>query len=86
MYRVAKYFKMPQTWNDLLARNKQLKKDMGFGKWNAIESAAGELQKYNLDLVGIQEVGVKGRDIKQQTTINFLYKIEKSQQLRSRNC
>jgi hypothetical protein len=45
---------------------------MRFGTWNirslfrvgAIKSVVGELQKYKLDLVGVQEVGGKWRDIK----------------------
>jgi hypothetical protein len=31
----------------------------------------GELEKYKLDLVGVQEVRGKGKDIKQQTIIHF---------------
>jgi hypothetical protein len=54
---------------------------MRFGTWNirslcwvgAIKSAVGELERYKLDLVGVQEVmwEGKGSDIKQQTTIHF---------------
>jgi hypothetical protein len=62
-----------------LAQLKQWKKDMRFGAWNVrslcrvgtIKSLVRELQKYKLDLVGVQRSGGKGRDIKQQTTIYF---------------
>jgi hypothetical protein len=61
----TKCFKLPQTWTDSLAQPKQWKKDMRFGTWNvrslcrvvAIKSVVGELKKYKLDLVGVQEVG-----------------------------
>jgi exonuclease III len=47
-----------------MAWPKQWKKDMRFGTWNvsslcrvgAIKSVVGELEKYKLDLVGVQEV------------------------------
>jgi hypothetical protein len=73
---------------------------MRFGTWNgrslcrvgAIKSVVGELEKYKLDLEGIQEVRWegKGRDIKQQTFIHFSmekeqdfsYIIESFQQLK----
>jgi hypothetical protein len=38
------------------------------------KSAAGELEKHKLDLMGVQEVnrfGGNGRDIKQQITMHF---------------
>jgi hypothetical protein len=38
---------------------------------SSIKSVVGELEKYKLDLVGVQEVRWKGRDIKQQTIIPF---------------
>jgi hypothetical protein len=58
-----KCFKVPQTWTDSLARPKQWKKDMRFGTLNvrseyrvgAIKSVVGELEKYKLDLVGVQK-------------------------------
>jgi hypothetical protein len=61
---VTKYFKVPRTWTDSLIRPKHWKKDMRFGAWNvrslcrvdAIKSVVGELEKYKLDLVGVQEV------------------------------
>jgi hypothetical protein len=37
----------------------------------AIKSVVGELERYKLDIVGIQEVRWEGEDIKQQTTIHF---------------
>jgi hypothetical protein len=53
---------------DSLARPKQWKKDMRFGTWNirslcrvgTIKSVVGELEKYKLDLVGVQEVRWEG--------------------------
>jgi hypothetical protein len=64
LFTVAKCFKAPRTWTDSLARPKQWTKDMRFGTWNvrslyrvgAIKSVVGELGKYKLDLVGVQEV------------------------------
>jgi hypothetical protein len=54
---------------------------MRFGTWNvrslyrvgAMRSLVGELEKYKLALVGVQEVRWegKGRDIKQHTIIHF---------------
>jgi hypothetical protein len=54
-----------------------MEKDMRFGTWKvrslcrvgAIGSVVRELEKYTLDLVGWE-----GRDMKQQTTINFSMK------------
>jgi hypothetical protein len=59
-----KCYKVPWTWTDFLAWPKQWKKDMKLGAWNirslcrmgAIKSVVGELEKYKLDLVGLQEV------------------------------
>jgi hypothetical protein len=50
--------------NDSLAQHKQWKNDMRFGTLNvrsryrvgAIKSVVGKLERYKLDLVGIQEV------------------------------
>jgi hypothetical protein len=61
MFIVTKCFKAPQTW-------KQRKKDVRFGTWNvrtlcrvsAIKSVVGELERYKLDLVGVQEVRCEG--------------------------
>jgi hypothetical protein len=60
--------KVPWTWTDSLAQPKQIKKDMRFGNWNvrslcrvgAIKSVVGELEKYKLDLVALQEVRWEG--------------------------
>jgi exonuclease III len=57
---------------------------MRFGTWNvrslyrvgAIKSVVGELEKYKLDLMGVQEVRWEGGDIKQQTIYIFLWKRE----------
>jgi hypothetical protein len=65
---VAKCFKTLRTWTDSLARSKHWEKDMRFGTWNvrslyrlgAIKSVVGELEKYKLDLVGVQEVRWEG--------------------------
>jgi hypothetical protein len=56
--------KASQTWNDSLAQPKQWKKDKRFGSWNvrslcrvgAIKSVVGELEKYKLDSMRVQEV------------------------------
>jgi hypothetical protein len=66
---ITKCFKVPQTWTDSLVQSKHWKKDMRFGTWyvrslyrvGAIKSVVGELEKYKLDLVGVQRLGGKGR-------------------------
>jgi hypothetical protein len=80
---VMKCFKAPWTWTDSLAQPKQWKKDMRFDTWNvrslywvgAIKSVVGELEKYKLDLVGVQEVGRGGISNSRQLYI-FLWKRE----------
>jgi hypothetical protein len=65
---VTKCFKVHQTWTDSLVQPKHWKKDMRFCTWNvmslyrvgAIKSVVGELEKYKLDLVGVQK-GLVGR-------------------------
>ena len=55
---------VPRTWTDPLVRSKQLKRDMGFGtssvrslyRSDSLATAARELARYTLDLVGVQEV------------------------------
>jgi len=52
------------TWIDPLVQTKQWKKDVRIGTWNlkslyragSLTAAARELQRYKLDLVGVQEV------------------------------
>jgi hypothetical protein len=59
-----KCFKVPWTWTGSLAQPKHWKKDMRSGTWNvrslyragAMKSVVGELEKYKLGLVGVQEV------------------------------
>jgi len=54
----------PRTWSDTLVRPKKRKIDMRFVTWNvrslyrtgSLTSAARELARYKLDLVGVQEV------------------------------
>ena len=54
----------PRTWTDTLVQPKQQKMDMRFGTWNvrnlyrtgSLTTAARELARYKLDLVGVQEV------------------------------
>jgi hypothetical protein len=61
---VTKRFKAPPIWTDSLTRPKHWKKDMRFGIWNVRSlygrrsqvSSGGELEKYKLDLVGVQDV------------------------------
>jgi len=64
-YHVAKHSKgKPRNWTDTLVRSKQRKRDMRFGTWNvrsvyrarSFTTAAMELARYKLDLVGVQEV------------------------------
>jgi exonuclease III len=55
---------MPRGWTDPLVHPKQWKSDMRFDTWNvrslywsgSLTTAAGELARYKLDLVGVQEV------------------------------
>jgi hypothetical protein len=62
-----------------IKRPKQWKKDMRFGTWNvkslcrvgAIKSVVGELEKYRLDLVGVQEVRWEGEGY--QTAENYTF-------------
>jgi exonuclease III len=62
-----------------LAKPKQWEKDMRFGTWNIrslcgvgkIKSVVGELQKYKLDLVGVQEVRWEGEGC--QTAHNRIF-------------
>jgi exonuclease III len=56
---------------------------MRFGTWNvkslyrvgAIKSVVGELEKYKLDLVGVQEVRWEGEGY--QTVDNYTFSMEK---------
>jgi exonuclease III len=72
---------MPQTWTDSLAQHKQWKKDMIFGNWNsrslcrvgAIKSVVRELERYKLDLVGVQEVRWEGEGYQTADNYTFLY-------------
>jgi hypothetical protein len=72
-------FKARRTWTNSLARFKQWEKGMRFDSWNirclckvgAIKSVAGELEKYKLDLVEVQEVRWEGEGY--QTADNYIY-------------
>jgi exonuclease III len=76
-----KCFKAPWTWTDSLAQPKQWKKDMRFGTWNvrslyrvgAIKSVVGELEKYKLDLGGVQEVRWEGKGYQTADNYTFFY-------------
>jgi hypothetical protein len=54
----------PQTWTDTLVQPKKHKRDRRFGTWNvrnlyrvgSLTSAARELARYKLDIVGVTEV------------------------------
>jgi hypothetical protein len=78
---VTKCFKTPRTWTDSLARPKHWKKDMRFGTWNvrslcrvgAIKSVVGELEKYKLDLVRVQEVRWEGEGYQTADNYTFFY-------------
>jgi exonuclease III len=58
-----------------------MKNDMRFGTWNirslyrvgAIKSAVGELEKYKLDLVGVQEVRWEGEGYQIEDIYIFFY-------------
>jgi hypothetical protein len=60
-----KHEHLPRTWIDTLVRNKQRKRDIGFDTLNvrslyragSLTEAARELTRYEMDLVGVQEVG-----------------------------
>jgi len=66
-----------------LARPKQWEKDIRFDTWNvrslcrvgAIKSVVGELQKYKLDLVGVEEVRWEGEVY--QTADNYTLSMKK---------
>jgi len=55
---------VPRTWTDPLARSKQCERDLTFGTWNVrslyrsgyLTTAARELARYKLNLVGAPEV------------------------------
>ena len=61
---VTKHKQVPHTYTDLLVRPTQWKRNMRFGTWNVrslympfpLITAARELARYQLDLVGVQEV------------------------------
>jgi hypothetical protein len=77
----AKCFKVSRTWTDSLVRPKHWRKDMRFGTWNvrslcrvgAIKSVVGELEKYKLDLVGVQEVRWEGEGYQRVDNYTFFY-------------
>jgi exonuclease III len=64
-----------------LARPKHWKKDIRFSTWNirrlcrvgAIKSVVGELEKYKLDLVGLQEVRWEGEGYQTADNYTFFY-------------
>jgi exonuclease III len=78
---ITKCFKAPRTWTDSLARTKQWKKDMRFGTWKVsslcmvgtISSVVVELEKYKLDLVGVQEVRWEGEGYQTADNYTFFY-------------
>jgi hypothetical protein len=64
-----------------LARPKQWKKDTRFGTWNVrslcrvgeIKSEVGELEKYKLDLVGVQDARWEGEGYQIADNYTFFY-------------
>jgi exonuclease III len=76
-----KCFKAPQTWTDSLAQLKEWEKDVRFGTWNvrspckvgAIKSVVGKLEKYKLDVVGVQEVRWEGEGYQTAENYTFFY-------------
>ena len=76
---------MPRAWTDPLVQPKQWKMDMSFDTWNvrslyrsgSLTTAAGELARYKLDLVGVQEVRLdKGGTVRRGDYIFFYMKKE----------
>jgi exonuclease III len=65
-----------------LAQPEQWIKDTRFGTWNirslwrvgTIKSVAGELEKYKLDLVGVQEVRWEGEGSQTADKYTFSYR------------
>jgi hypothetical protein len=75
---VTKYFKTTMKWTYYSARPNQWK-NMRFVTWKvrslcrvgAVKSVVGKLQKYKLDLVGVQEVRWEGE--RYQTAGNYTF-------------
>jgi hypothetical protein len=73
---------VPQTWTDSLAQPKQWEKNVRFGTWNlrslcrvgAIRSVVGELEKYKLDLVRVQEFRWEGEGYQTADNYTFYYR------------
>ena len=65
---VQKYYTGPWNWIDNLVQPWQRKMDMRFGMWNvrnlyragALGLVTSEIEKYRMDLVGVQEVKWEG--------------------------
>ena len=61
---ITEHEHLPRTWIDSLVRPKQQKRDMRSGTWNvrslygagSLTAATGELARYKLHLVGVQNV------------------------------
>jgi len=82
----------PRTWTDTLVQPKQWKRDTRFGTWNvgslcragSLTTAARELSRYKLDLVGVQEVRWdKGGTIRAGNCF-FLWKRKQQSSIRNR--
>jgi hypothetical protein len=74
--------KKPQTLTDSLdKRPKRKKMDMRFGTWNdrtiyregSLRAIVKEISKYNLDLVGVQEVRWDGGGTEPAGAYTFFY-------------
>ena len=73
--------KRPQTWTDTVVRPKEQKRDMRFGTWKvrslyrvcSLTTAARELARYKLDLVGVREVRWNKGGMVRAGDYNFFY-------------
>ena len=73
-------YRKPWNWTDNFLRTKQRKRDMTFGTWDVKSlytagslTAARELARYKLDLVGVQEVRWNERGTIRAGDYNFFY-------------
>jgi hypothetical protein len=78
---VTKYFKMLQTWTDSYVLPKRWKNYVIYGtcevrclyRVGVIKSVVGELEKYKLDLMGVQEVRWEGERYQRVDNYIFFY-------------
>jgi hypothetical protein len=87
---ITKWIHVPQAWSDPLVTPKQWKRNMRFCIWNirtvyrlgSPTTVAGELARYELDLMDIQEIGWdKGATVRAGDYIFFYEKGNENHQL-----